>query len=811
MSAATLKPDRAEIRRALEVLHAPEQIIELRALHKGRKRTDAGYFDGEHRDRLIEEAARLNKADAAVYVTLNQLDPQLLARHANRVQQYAQATTTDANVTCRSWLLIDVDPQRPKDTSATDEQLEAAIERARQVRAYLNARGWPEPLEADSGNGAHLLYRVALPNDDASRDLVKGCLEVLAARFDNDVVKIDRGVFNAARIVKCYGTVANKGDNLPSAPWRLSRLRTVPTSLGVVTVEQLQALAAEAAPGRARPHDHDRTYTGDGGAWTSAQVEAFLARAGLEAPGPEPYGDGLMWKLKRCPFNPEHVNGEAAVFLGPDGKLGFKCQHNSCADRHWTDLREHVDGARKSRARNRKPPTEPETEVIVVTLANVPSKTLVPLWPNKLWRGKLAMLAGDPGLGKSLATLDIAARITRGALWPASVDRAPIGDVVILSAEDDAADTLRPRLEACGADLGRVHAIIEVIERDPESGKPRRKSFRLGPHLEHLERLSTRYRPLLLIIDPITAYMSLDTDSHANADVRSDLAPLAELGQRHGVAVLMVSHLNKATTMQALYRVTGSVAFVAAARSAFGVIRDPEDKQRRYVLPLKNNLGKDTGGLAYRIEVDRETPRIAWESATVDVDIDEVTAAATPRERAKQSAVSGVAEWLREQLKAGPVPTREIWRRAGEAGHSKRRMYAAMRELAVVNGPAGFGGAWHYSLPETPESSPGAPGSQNTCDSGEDCGISGDDPVFHESGAGKTANFSGNSEGASDAHANFSGNNTAFASRDAEKTGSSPENGQSSLDLHTFCEPGVSEKTGVNTDAPETSADMERF
>jgi hypothetical protein len=127
-------------------------VIELRALHKSRKRTDAGYFDAGHRQQLIEAAAKLNERGAAVYVVMNPLDTQLLARHANRVQEYAQATATDANVTRRHWLLVDIDPQRPKDTSATAEQLGVATERARKVYAYHAERGWPKPIVADSGN-----------------------------------------------------------------------------------------------------------------------------------------------------------------------------------------------------------------------------------------------------------------------------------------------------------------------------------------------------------------------------------------------------------------------------------------------------------------------------------------------------------------------------------------------------------------------------------------------------------------------------------------------------------------------------------
>ncbi len=344
----TARPDPGEIRRAVELLH-PEGVVELRALfHRGRKRTAAGYFDAEHRGDLVDAAVKLNADGAAVYLNLNALDPQLLGRYANRVEAYAQATASDANVARRNWLLIDLDPVRPKDTSATAEQLEAAKVTGRAIYAWVQARGWPKPIVAESGNGLHFLFRVDLPNDDASRDLIKGVLEALAVRFDDAAVKVDRSVFNAARILKLYGTVANKGDSTPAAPWRLSRIALVQDELRPVPLEMLQALAAEVKPAE-RPRANGATHDG-GRAWSEADVTDFLGRAGLEVVGEPGLHDGAMrWKLKACPFNAEHGPGEAAVFQTADGRLGFKCQHSSCADLHWADLRELVDGPKEGR------------------------------------------------------------------------------------------------------------------------------------------------------------------------------------------------------------------------------------------------------------------------------------------------------------------------------------------------------------------------------------------------------------------------------------------------------------------------------
>ena len=336
--------DKSAILGALAALFNPEDVIELRAFPKGRKRTDAGYFDGEHREALADLAVRLNAKGAAVYVTLNQIDPQLLGRYCNRVEEFAGDTATDANVTRRRWLLIDLDPLRPKNTAATDTQLAEAKARATACYRALKALGWPEPIVAESGNGWHLIYPIDLPNDAASRDLVKGALAGLAACFDDDVVKLDQSVFNAGRITKLYGTVATKGDHTPLAPWRLSRLVSTPERGAVVTVDQLRAW---------HPADTSKQSSALATGGTDNQRDAFdlaefMARLGI-AYEQDSHEGAERYKLAQCPFNPEHGTGEAAIFRQPGGRLGFKCQHNSCADRTWQDVRALIDGARETR------------------------------------------------------------------------------------------------------------------------------------------------------------------------------------------------------------------------------------------------------------------------------------------------------------------------------------------------------------------------------------------------------------------------------------------------------------------------------
>lgn len=200
--------------------------------------------------------------------------------------------------------------------------------------------------------------------------------------------------------------------------------------------------------------------------------------------------------------------------------------------------------------------------LIIRRVSDVPMEKISWLWPGRIARGKLTVIAGHPGLGKSQVTAWMAATVSTGRPWPGSDQRAEQGNVLILNAEDAVADTIRPRLLAAGADDERVYVIDAV--RTNSDGKER--TFSLETDLEHLERAIVEIGgAALIIIDPITAYLG-KTDGHSNSEVRGVLAPLSALAERKNAAVIGVSHLSKGGGNEALMRVLGSVAFVAAAR-----------------------------------------------------------------------------------------------------------------------------------------------------------------------------------------------------------------------------------------------------
>jgi putative DNA primase/helicase len=242
-----------DIVEALRVLF-PDHLgdIELRAIRVARVGSNSTHneharyaSDLQGFGRLAKDARDLTRRAEGVYVTLNPV----------RVEGGDQSrAATDADVVRRVWFLADIDPVRPAGTSATDTEKAFALSVARKVRDYLRSQAWPEPILADSGNGYHLDYRIDLPNDNASRDLIQRCLQALAAKFDTPEATVDRSVYNASRICKLYGTLARKGESTEDRPHRTSGIVEVPKSVEVVGVEWLLALAREApAEGSAKP------------------------------------------------------------------------------------------------------------------------------------------------------------------------------------------------------------------------------------------------------------------------------------------------------------------------------------------------------------------------------------------------------------------------------------------------------------------------------------------------------------------------------------------------------------------------------
>lgn len=332
--------DRSDILRTARLFHSPGDVIELRILKAGRYGTISGYFN---------EAVAL--ADAVVgladegfpgyYFTINPCNPDLLARSANKYTKYAKVTTSDADIIRRQWLPIDLDPIRPAGISSSNEEHEAALHKALEIKTWLISQEWPINafILADSGNGCHLVAKIDLPNDEDAKDLVKSCLEALDITFSDDTVKVDTTTYNAARIWKIYGTTSRKGSDTPDRPHRLAKILDAPEKeeLATVSREQLKKLAAD----RHKPNSGDQLpatrstfdpvkYAEEHGA------NVIKIKHGWTDP------TGKKWTLailEQCPFNSSHDRGEAWVGIASSGERGFRCKHESCSGNNWQALK----------------------------------------------------------------------------------------------------------------------------------------------------------------------------------------------------------------------------------------------------------------------------------------------------------------------------------------------------------------------------------------------------------------------------------------------------------------------------------------
>ena len=325
--------NREEVIRALRLLFAPGDVFEIRILKAvtggyQRPHTESGYFDFEHIPQAADAIGRMRSFSGA-YVTLNPVDPDLLARAFNRIGPAEQnATTADDDIVRRRWLPIDCDAVRKSNISSTDEEHKAALELAEQIRNGLASVGWPQPVMLDSGNGAQLLYRIDLPAKDDG--LVQNVITSIAAA-STEQVHVDLTVFNPARIWRIPGTMNCKGDSIPTRPHRMANIVSEPDELKVVSRELMVAAAG------GEQEQPTQTVAASNPGFV---LDDWILRHGLNVNSPVPYNGGRKWVFKVCPFNDTHTNGSAVLIEEPSGAIGFRCHHNSCSGNDWRKLRE---------------------------------------------------------------------------------------------------------------------------------------------------------------------------------------------------------------------------------------------------------------------------------------------------------------------------------------------------------------------------------------------------------------------------------------------------------------------------------------
>ena len=259
------------------------------------------------------------------------------------------------------------------------------------------------------------------------------------------------------------------------------------------------------------------------------------------------------------------------------------------------------------------------------------------LWLYRFAAGEMALLAGDGGLGKSSLLLAIAAIITRGSEWPDKSGRAPIGSVIIVSAEDSRETTLKPRLVALGADLAHIYFVTARVKMPPRPGEDSvinvQQSLQDRGYLEGGVLAIPDLK--MMIIDPIPSYLGRGVNDAKNSELRSVLEPfLDDVTRPAGVALVANTHLNKnVDSSTPVHRITGNTAYGNLPRNVHFVIRDRDDPNRRLFKQAKcNNAPNDLSALAFSIEkmmvpsaagLDIETSYPVFEAEPVHVDLQE--------------------------------------------------------------------------------------------------------------------------------------------------------------------------------------------
>jgi AAA domain len=343
---------------------------------------------------------------------------------------------------------------------------------------------------------------------------------------------------------------------------------------------------------------------------------------------------------------------------------------------------------------------EARSDGIGTRLSEVKPERVAWLWQDRIPLGKLTVFDGDPEVGKSSVTLDIAARVTTGRDMP---DDSPgvAGAVVILSYEDGVADTIIPRLNAAGCDLRRVVA----IERLPDEKGTIRPPM-IPEDLETCEAVIKREGAVMLIVDPLMAALGGKVDAHRDQDVRRALALIADMAERTGVAVVVVRHMNKSGGGNPMYRGGGSIGIIGAARSALLFGRHPDDPERRVMARLKGNLAPGYPSLSYTMEgteIASEdgsivTVRVVWEGETSATAADLLQPPETDDESARDRAI----KFLKTYLASGEKSAVEVEVAAEEADISIRTLKRAKKAAGArsVKKPGGWVWRLHVSDPE---------------------------------------------------------------------------------------------------------------
>ncbi len=657
--------DRGQVIQAVTLLAEPGGVVELRLLNAAAKSdrwasTHAGYFDNPQK---LVEALRNVKEATGCYLTLNCIDNALLGRACNRLVKVAKGgTTSDSNVTRRRWLLIDIDARRPAGISATATEREAALKRTHAVDLFLHNLGWPLPVFADSGNGFHLLYRVDLPADDGG--LVKRVLEALAARFDDEKVKVDRSVHNPARISKLYGTLVCKGDNTPDRPHRMAKILECPETMSVVEIPLLEDLAGEAAPAVTQ---HGATSTGQ-----PFNAEAFILRHGLEVGEPGTNGSGTTWEFQKSPMCEHHRDGPWITQFS-NGALSAGCHHNSC-NWTWHDLRAKYEPRSKllfggREARGQTPPPRPNLPgVEKFTLAELISKypTLQPPVVDGLFRqGETCNLISASKIGKSWLGYSLLLSVAAGRPWLGQFNTAS-GKVLLIDNE------LHPSTLA-----KRIPKVAEAMELFESEYQDDLDIWPLRGQLRSLAELGAEFKQIpqgqykLILFDAKYRFATSGSSENDNAAETQTYNLLDQYADQLEAALVLIHHSSKGSQTDKRVTDVGSGAGAQSRAADCHLVLREHDEADVVVLDAAVRSFKPVEPLALRWQFPLWLP-------AADVDAGKLRGNLSKKEQQQAGRDKEGMDQIVTALLSGPATKGELRR---QTGISKDRLDRLMDRL----------------------------------------------------------------------------------------------------------------------------------
>ncbi len=578
-TAAQGATDGDQVRRALALLADPNHGIELRALPFGKSVT--GRFDDP---KLLAFCDQHTDA-TGIYYTLNPVKTDL------------NKAANVPDILHRRWLMVDIDPERPADSNATDGEHDSAASKAATIVSEMSGFGWPIPVLIDSGNGWHLLYRIDLPADDESRILLKGILGELAKTFDSDTVKIDTKVFNANRIAKLPGTWARKGPHSAERPHRLCRIVSAPESPTLLTVEQIRAMvpAAErpsppSPNGYTTPEDALRgSVNGSGNGTAHGSVFKTLAQGSNDS-RERIYGTAALEKecekLRSASVGNRNQTFNDAVFavfqcvaagwINSDlcrarlclvaEQIGLSSAEVAATFRSASEAglkqpRKSLEDDRKGQATSKpRDQTAHDRERPKIVLGDdlIEMDIPAPRWavPGLLPEG-LTILAGKPKLGKSFLALGLALTVAAGGTALGTTKVIP-GDVLYLALEDRLRriqDRIRKMMGGLGVGVSKRIGFATAWPRTDNFG------------LDYIEEWCRSVeRPALIVIDVWAKFRPIykTQGSQYDQDYQHGTA-VKEVADKYAAAALALHHTKKAAVEDVIDEISGTLGIAGSA------------------------------------------------------------------------------------------------------------------------------------------------------------------------------------------------------------------------------------------------------